>query len=305
MGSPFHVIFFCKDSIQANEAADGSFRLVDSLNQIFSDYISESELNLLCATAGMDSFVSVSAPLFEIFLLADEAWKISRGRFDITVGPLSSVWRKARREKMFPHPDTIFQAKQKVGWNNVIIDKENQRVKLLQKKMQLDPGGIAAGYIAQKVVHFLETQNITSALVDASGDIVCTNAPPGKNGWTIGINQPGEANRLLEKYLELKNCSVSTSGDVFQYIEHNGKRYSHIIDPITGYGSSFQRNVTIIVKDGADADWLATTFSILPHNQIKRIAKKMKAEYLITQRKENKIKKYSSPGFRNYWQKTN
>jgi thiamine biosynthesis lipoprotein len=179
MGSPFHVIFFCKDSIQANEAAGGSFLLVDSLNKIFSDYISDSELNLLCATAGIDSFVFVSSPLFEIFLLADEAWKLSHGRFDITVGPLSRVWRQARKEKIFPHPDTIFQAKQKVGWNNVIIDKENQRVKLLQKKMQLDLGGIAAGYIAQKVADFLKTQNITSALVDASGDIVCTNAPPG------------------------------------------------------------------------------------------------------------------------------
>jgi len=304
MGSPFHVIFFCKDSIQANEAADGCFLLVDSLNKIFSDYISESELNLLCATAGMDSFVFVSPPLFEIFLLADEAWKLSQGKFDITVGPLSRVWRQARREKIFPHHDTIFQAKQKVGWNKVIIDKENQRVKLLQKKMQLDLGGIAAGYIAQKVADFLKTQNITSALVDASGDIVCTNAPPGKKGWTIGINQPGEANRLLEKHLELENCSVSTSGDVFQYIEHNGKRYSHIIDPKTGYGS-FQRNVTIITKNGTSADWLATAFSLLPINKLKRISKKMKAEYLVKQRTKTNIKEYASKGFRNYWQKTN
>ena len=305
MGSPFHVIFFSKDSIQANEAAGGSFLLVDSLNKIFSDYITDSELNLLCTTAGIDSFVFVSSPLFEIFLLADEAWKLSQGRFDITVGPLSRVWRQARKEKIFPHPDTIFQAKQKVGWNNVIIDKENQRIKLLQKKMQLDLGGIAAGYLAQKVADFLKTLNITSALVDASGDIVCTNAPPGKKGWTIGINQPGEANRLLEKYLELENCSVSTSGDVFQYIEHNGKKYSHIIDPKTGYGSHFQRNVTIITKDGTAADWLATAFSLLPLNKIRRIAKKMKAEYLVTQHKKNKIKEYNSRGFGNYWQKTN
>ena len=305
MGSPFHLIFFCNDSLKANEAANRSFSLVDSLNQIFSDYIPDSELNGLCATAGMDSFVSISAPLFEIFLLADEAYKISKGRFDITIGPLSKVWRQARREKLFPHPDTIYKAKQKVGWNKVIIDKKNQRIKLLQKNMQLDLGGIAAGYIAQKVTQFLKTENITSSLVDASGDIVCTNAPPGKKGWTIGINQPGEANRLLEKYLELANCSVSTSGDVFQYMEHNSKRYSHIIDPKTGYGSSFQRNVTIITKDGTTADWLATAFSLLPMNKIRRIAKKMKAEYLIPQRTKTTIKEYSSQGFRNYWQKTN
>ena len=280
MGSPFHVIFFCKDSTQATNAANDSFLLVDSLNKIFSDYIPDSELNLLCATSGMDSFVFVSPPLFEIFLMADEVWKISKGRFDITIGPLSRVWRQARKEKIFPDPDTIYKAKQKVGWDNVIIDKKSQRVKLLQKNMQLDLGGIVAGYIAQKVADFLKKKRITSALVDASGDIVCTNAPPGKKGWIIGINQPGEANRLLEKYLELENCSVSTSGDVFQFIEHNGKRYSHIIDPKTGYGSSFQRNVTIIAKDGTEADWLATAFSLLPVNKIKRISKKMGAELL-------------------------
>ena len=88
MGSPFHLIFFCNDSLKANEAANRAFSLVDSLNKIFSDYIPDSELNSLCATAGMDSFVLISAPLFEIFLLADEAYKVSKGRFDITIGPL-------------------------------------------------------------------------------------------------------------------------------------------------------------------------------------------------------------------------
>lgn len=296
---------YCRDTLDANRAATASFLLVDSLNNIFSDYISDSELNRLCATAGQDSFVSVSNPLFEIFLLADEAWRLSDGRFDITVGPLSKMWRKARREKIFPHPQNIYKTKQKVGWNQVIIDKQNHRIKLLQKNMQLDLGGIAAGYIAQKVADFLKTKNISSALVDASGDIVCTNPPPGKKGWILGINQPGEANRLLEKKLEIKNCSVSTSGDVFQYIEHEGKRYSHIIDPTTGYGSSFQRNVTIIAEDGSTADWLATAFSLLPLNKLRCLSKKMKADYLITQRRKTKIREYSSQSFRNHWQKTN
>jgi FAD:protein FMN transferase len=305
MGSPFHLIFYCKDSIEANRAATSSFLLVDSLINIFSDYIPESELNRLVATAGVDSFVSVSNSLFEIFLIADEAWRASKGRFDITAGPLSKVWRNARREKIFPHSDTLSKAKQKVGWNQAIIDKEYQRIKFLVKNIQLDLGGIAAGYIAQKVADFLKTIGITSALVDASGDIVCTNPPPGKNGWIIGINEPGEENRLLDKTLEVNNCSVSTSGDVYQYMEHKGKRYSHIIDPKTGYGSNFQRNVTIIANDGATADWLATAFSLLPMKNIRCLSKKMKAEYLITQRNKSKIRECSSQGLNKYWQKNN
>jgi thiamine biosynthesis lipoprotein len=92
---------------------------------------------------------------------------------------------------------------------------------------------------------------------------------------------------------------------VFQYIEHEGKRYSHIIDPKTGYGSTFQRNVTIIAPDGTTADWLATACSLLSLKKVRRLTKKMNAEFLITQRKKTRIKQYSSPGFRNYWGKTN
>ena len=300
MGSPFHLVIFCGDSSKATQLANASFLLIDSLNNIFSDYLPQSELNRLCATSGKDSFVAVSDPFFEMFLLAEEAWKNTKGSFDITIGPLSKVWRKARREKFFPHPDTIQKAKEKVDWKNVVIDKKTHRIKLVQKNMQLDLGGIAAGYIAQKIADFLTTQNVPSALVDASGDIVCTNAPPGKKAWTIGINQPGEANKLLEKNIEINNCSVSTSGDVFQYIEHEGKKYSHIVDPKTGYGTTFQRNVTIIAPDGTTADWLATACSILPMKKVRKLTKKMKAEFLITQRKKTRIKQYSSSGFRNY-----
>lgn len=285
--------------------ADVSYSLVDSLNNIFSDYLPNSELNRLGATAGTDSFVAISAPLFEIFLYAEKAWLSTKGRFDITIGPLSKLWRKARKEKTFPHPDSIYKTKENAGWTNMVFDKENSRIKLLHKNMQLDLGGIAAGYIAQKIADFLTAQGITAALVDASGDIVCTNAPPGKKGWTIGINQPGGGNKLLEKKLEINNCSVSTSGDVYQYLEHKGKKYSHIIDPKTGYGVYFQRNVTIIAREGTTADWMATACSILSVKKLKKLSRKMKTEFFITQIKNGRLKQYSSRDFGNYWQKTN
>jgi thiamine biosynthesis lipoprotein len=305
MGSYFNLIFYARDSLQSNTMADACYSLVDSLNNIFSDYLPNSELNRLCAMAGIDSFVLLSPPLFEIFLQAEKAWQHTKGSFDITIGPLSKVWRKGRREKSFPHPDTISKATESIGWKNMVFDKDNHRVKLLHKNMQLDLGGIAAGYIAQKVAGFLTTKGIASALVDASGDIVCTNAPPGKKGWIIGINQPNETNKILAKNIELENGSISTSGDVFQFIEHKGKKYSHIIDPRTGYGVSFQRNVTVITSDGTRADWLATAFSIMPLCRVKKLAKKLNASFLIMQMKQGKLKQFSSTDFRNYWQKTN
>jgi len=167
--------------------------------------------------------------------------------------------------------------------------------------MQLDFGGIGKGYIAQNVVDFLNTQGIPESLVDAGGDIVLGNAPWDKKGWTVGVNQPEKADDLLPEKLQLHNLSVATSGDVYQFIEHNGKKYSHIIDPATGYGVTSLRNVTVISNDGALADWLATACSILPINQAKKLANTMHAELLITELINNRIQPYTTKGFAQYW----
>lgn len=302
MGSPFQISLYAPDSTTANKLANASYALVDSLNQIFSDYIDSSELNLLCATAGKDSFVKVSPALYDIFLIAKRAWRSSEGNFDITIGPLSRLWRSERKAKRFPQATAIATERKKVGFDKVIIDTAELRVKLKEPDMQLDLGGIAAGYMAQKVIDFLSSNNIRSALVNASGDIVCSEAPPEKDGWIIGVNMPGERNELIDKKIYLKNASVSTSGDVFQFIEHNGKKYSHIISPLTGYGVTFQRNVTIIAPDGATADWLATACSILPIAKAKRLAGYYMSELLITQMTKKGLKMHMTAGWKSYFQ---
>ena len=167
--------------------------------------------------------------------------------------------------------------------------------------MQLDLGGIAQGYIAQKIIDFLHTQQIDNALVNASGDIVTSGAPPGTGGWTVGVNVPETKEELLSQTLLIQNKSVSTSGDAYQYNEHKGKRYSHIIDPRTGYGVTFQRNVTVIANDGTTADWLATTCSILPIKKAKTLATQLGAEVLIGEIKNEKLIFYSTKGFATYW----
>ena len=178
--------------------------------------------------------------------------------------------------------------------------KLNNRI-ILSKGMQIDFGGIGKGYIAQKVVDFLNTQGIPESLVDAGGDIVLGNAPWDKKGWTVGVNQPEKADDLLPEKLQLHNLSVATSGDVYQFIEHNGKKYSHIIDPATGYGVTSLRNVTVIANDGALAHWLATACSILPINESKKLALSLHAELLITESVNNQLKRNNTKGFDKYW----
>ncbi len=123
-----------------------------------------------------------------------------------------------------------------------------------------------------------------------------------QKGWIIGINQPEEKIEILPQMLSLQNMAVSTSGDIYQYVELNGKKYSHIVNPKTGIGLTHQKNVTAIAKDGTTADWLSTACSVLSTKQSMRLVKKINgAAILITENKNGKIKKKSSPLFKTYY----
>ena len=302
MGAPFTVIMYTTDTAQANRAAEGSFALVDSLVNIFSDYIDSSELNRLCAAGGSNRPPFKCSPaLFNLLLLSADAWKKSEGRFDITLGPVTRLWRKARKEKKFPDAATVQQQLARTGFNKITLDSIQHTAQLSSPDMQLDAGGIAQGYIAQQVIDYLGTLQIANALVDVSGDIVCTGKPPGTRGWTVAVNFPESNAALLPKQLLISNTAVTTSGDVYQYMDYNGKRYSHIVDPATGYGITSQRNVTVIAADGTLADWLTKACSLLPVAKAKKLARRLHAEVLITTLKNDKLVKYMSAGFAAYW----
>ncbi len=305
MGSPFSIVFFANDSVQANLLAKQCFNLVDSFILIFSDYIDSSELSKLSLSAGpKDLAVPVSPAMFDIFLKAKNAFDKSEGAFDITIGPLSKFWRKFRKTKQFPTDDAVQSAKKLIGFNKILLDTINKKVTLSQTGMQLDLGGIAQGYIAQKVIDYLHSRQINQALVNASGDIVISGAPPGLKGWTVGVNVPETTDELLPRTLMLQHKAITTSGDAYQFIEHQGKRYSHIIDPRSGYGVTYQRNVTVIANDGTTADWLATAGSVLSIKKAKKLAAQLGAEILIAEIKNGKPVFYSTKGFKNYWKQT-
>ncbi len=302
MGSPFNLVFVDKDSTHAYVIAKKAFDLVDSLVTIYSDYDSSSELSRLSAKAGTGP-VPVSKGLMEILLKSKEAYHQSQHSFDITMGPLSLLWRNARKNKIFPDSATVAATKVLVGFDKLVINQKKQTVSLAKKGMRLDLGGIAKGFVAEKIVQRLKVQGISSSLVDAGGDIVMGDAPLSSKGWVVGINAPEEAETLLEQKLVLKNLSVATSGDVYQFFLHEGKKYAHITNPQTGYGVTFQRNVTVIAKDGATADWLATACSILSIKKALETATKQKAFVIITTLENDQIKAYQSKGFDRFWKK--
>ena len=301
MGSPFSIVLFDRDSVHASFLAKKSFARVDSLVRIFSDYRNDSELNQLCRSAGTGRWFHCSPALFELMVLSYVAFKKSKHMFDVTVGPVTHAWRKARKENIFLASDSVKSKLKLKGFDKVQFDQATHSILLNQKGMQIDFGGIAQGYIAQQVINFLKSEGINNALVNVSGDIVCIGKPIDKKGWTVAINYPESETELLSKTLTLTNCAVTTSGDVYQFIIHHEKKYSHIVDPKTGYGITSQRNVTVIAPDGTLADWLTKACSILSTRQAKKLADSLHAYLLIVELKKGKLIFHSSKNFAQHW----
>jgi thiamine biosynthesis lipoprotein len=311
MGSPFTITIFSFDSVGAAAAAADGFRLVDSLVESLSDYIDSSEINRLSATSGQGGYVPVSAPLFDILWRGYEAARMSGGAYDITIGPVVRLWRKARKSGVPPSPGDLSEALKRCGWRYLHLDTVAHSVWLEKPGMQLDVGGLGKGFVAQAVLDRLRSTGFPVAMVNAGGKIVTGDAPagnrvaggsaPSNGGWVIGINAPGEKEQLLSLFLGLQHMAVATSGDIYQYMEWRGKRYSHIIDPRTGIGLTRRRNVTAIAADGTTADWLATACSILSYRQSIRLIRRFPgAALLVTEMHEGKIIQKSSVNFKAY-----
>ena len=301
MGSPFTITIDATDSLAASMAAAAAFRKADTLNSILSDYIDSSEINRLSATSGKGEFIQVSAPLFDILRQAAEAARLSKGSYDVTIGPVVKLWRKARKTGIFPGKDSLKAALQKTGYQYLHLDTLHHSVWLEQPGMQLDVGGLGKGFVAQAALDLLAEYGFHTAMVNAGGKIVTGDPPSGKEGWLIGINAPGEKQQILPFLLSLRRMSVATSGDIYQYLEWKGRRYSHIVNPKTGIGLTRRRNVTAIAADGATADWLATACSILSlHKSLKLIRHFPEAALLITENRKDRIIRKISANFRKY-----
>jgi thiamine biosynthesis lipoprotein len=207
----------------------------------------------LCRTAGGGKAVQVSRDLLTVLSRAQALSQQSEGAFDVSVGPVVRLWRKARKTRTMPSSEDLSAARKLVDYRSIRIDPKAGTVQLMIPGMQLDLGGIGAGYAVDEAMKVLKAQGIQSALIDASGDIGVSDPPPGRTGWRIGV-APLEPDADPSRYLLLKNAAVTTSGDAFQFVEIDGKRYSHIVDPKTGLGMTERSSVTVIAKDCTTAD---------------------------------------------------
>lgn len=258
MGVQARLVFYAPDRAIAHTAARAAFARIEMLDSLLSDYRVDSELNRLCARSG-DPPVPVGDDLFRVLTRAQVLARQSDGAFDVTVGPLVRRWRTTRRTGVLPPPDTLRQDRARTGWRNLRLDARRQTAHLRLPRMQLDLGGIAKGYAGDEALRVLARHGIDRALVGLGGDLVASGPPPETTGWPIEVALADTALRPLR----LAYAALSTSGDTEQYVDIDGRRYAHLIDPRTGLGLTTRVAVTVLAPDGLTADGLSTTLAVL------------------------------------------
>ena len=263
MATGFTLVAYAPDAAVADTAFDAAFARIAALDARLNDYNPDSELSRLSARAPTAEAVPVSEDVWAVLVRADSFARLTDGAFDATVGPLTRLWRQMRVRRRLAAPEVVAAAVAAVGHRHMRLDEASRGVALLQPGMRLDLGGIGQGFAADEALAVLRSHGLTSALVDASGDIACGLPPPGVPAWRIGIaSSKGEEGAA--RHLHVSSCGVSTSGDAFQSVEIDGVRYSHIVDPRTGLGLTRQASATVVARDCTTADALATALCVLP-----------------------------------------
>ena len=297
MGVQARVVTYSPDRESAVSGAAAAFEVLGELNGKFSDYRPDSELMVLCAGAGGPP-VKVSPELLEVLLAAEEISEKTEGAFDITVGPAVRLWREARKTGKLPDAAALERARRLIGWRMVNVDRRAGTVRLERAGMQLDLGGIAKGFAAEKAVGVLKARGLSRSMVSLAGDIAVGDAPPppGEAGWRIkvageqGTKEAGPDDG--SETLVLTNVCVSTSGDAEQFVEIEGRRYSHIVDPRTGLGTEGGVSVTVVHTSGAVADALPTAACVLGVWKGSRAIAGLQRQYAVTECKpEGAVKK--------------
>jgi len=259
MGTRVHIALHASSRAVADRAARAAYDRVAGLEDIFSDYRPQSELNRIGSSAG--TWVPASHEMLRVMGLALHVAEATDGAFDPTIRPLVALWREARDTGVPPSAARMDSARALVGWRGVKVDTARGAIMLARTGMQLDMGGIAKGFILDEAMRVLREHGVNSALIEAGGDIVAGAAPPGRSGWTVQV--PGAGPSFASRAAVLANEAIATSGSAAQFVEAGGVRHSHVMDPRSGLGVPHALTAHVIHPDAAAADALATALSVM------------------------------------------
>lgn len=286
MGSRFDITLVGKDSITANAHIDTAVAEIIRIEKLISSWDENSQTSEINRKAGITP-VKVDPELYGLINNAISISKLTDGAFDISYASMDRIWKFDGRMTIMPSDEEIAASVAKVGFQYIVLDKENSTVFLKLKGMKIGFGAIGKGYAADKAKSLLIEKGVSSGIINASGDMNTWGKQPNGNEWKVAITNPLDKNKVFA-LLPITNGAVVTSGNYEKYVNFNGKRYSHIIDPRTGYPSSGIISVTVFAPKAELADALATSVFVMGIEAgLDRINQLPKVECIIIDDKGN------------------
>lgn len=265
MGNRFEISVVSSNTDWANARLADAVAEIRRIEQLLTTFDNKSQTNQINANAGIRP-VQVDA---EVFALVSRALRLSvltQGAFDITYGSLDKrFWNFDTTMTSLPDAKTARRLIRLINYRHVVLDESALTVFLKEKGMRIGFGGIGKGYAAEQAKRLLQSLGVESGIVNAAGDLTTWGRQPNGHPWTIGIADPDNQGGAIRafSYLTISDMAVATSGNYEKYILINGRRYSHTIDPKTGYPVSGIKSVTIIAPNAELADALATPVMVM------------------------------------------
>lgn len=289
MGSVFEIILIEKDSSQADIYFNQVITEIERIENLISEWRPHTQVSEVNRNAGIQP-VKVDTELFELTKRAIAYSEQSTGAFDISIAALDKIWKFDGSMDTLPSESAILKSIENVGYKNILLDSTNSTIFLQKKGMKIGFGSIGKGYAADKGRELLQSLGVTGGIVNASGDLSCWGTQPNGKPWAVGVSNPFKSHKII-KTLKLRYGSVATSGSYEKYAEINGNRYSHIINPKTGYPSIGLTSVTITGPSAEMANALSTSIMVLGEKEGQNLLKRyLNYRYILVTDKGRVIK---------------
>jgi len=286
MGSRFDITVVANDSIQANKYIDTAVAEISRIEKLISSWDDNSQTSEINRNAGAKP-LKVDKELFNLIERAIGISKLTDGAFDISYASMDRIWQFDGSMTVMPSEKEIKSSVEKIGYQNIVLDKKNSTVFLKLEGMKIGFGAIGKGYAADKAKTLLISKGVPSGIINASGDMNTWGKQPNNEDWKVAITNPMTTNKVFA-LLPITNGAVVTSGNYEKYVNFNGKRYTHIIDPRTGYPSTGIISVTVFAPKAELADALATSVFVMGKEAgLDRINQLPKIECIIIDDKGN------------------
>ncbi|MBD1391569.1 FAD:protein FMN transferase [Mucilaginibacter sp. ZB1P21] len=261
MGGRFDITIVAKDSLTAEQNIDTVITEITRIENLISDWRPQTQVSQVNQNAGIRP-VKVDREVFELTERAINFSKITNGGFDVSFAAMDRIWKFDGSMTEMPSPEAIRKSVERVGYQNIILDKANSTIFLKLKGMKIGFGALGEGYAADKCRDMMMARGIKAGIVNGSGDMRTWGSQPNGKPWNIGITNPLHKDKLFAT-VPLQQGAVVTSGNYEKFVVFNGKRYSHIINPATGYPVTGLASVTVFGPSAEVANGFSTSCMVL------------------------------------------